>query len=264
MQNYAALLESVRTSSPLIHQITNYVTVNDCANVTLSLGASPVMSHAPEDVIDMTKIANALVLNIGTLDPEQIEGMLVAGDIAAKRHIPIILDPVGAGATPYRTKTAEKLIRELPITVIKGNSGEIGTLAGANAVVRGVDSGGVAGEPKEIVKNLGKELGCVVIMSGAEDLISDGRRVVGVKNGVPLMGRISGTGCMASAACGAFAAVTRDWMNGCIAAMITLGVAGEVAAGSSHGPGTFKPAFMDAVAALTSEQITGMARMTEY
>ena len=264
MQKYSALLESVRTSSPLVHQITNYVTVNDCANVTLCIGASPVMSHAPEDVIDMTKIASALVLNIGTLDPKQIEGMLVAGNVAAERHIPIILDPVGTGATPYRTKTAEQLIDELPISVIKGNAGEIGTLAGTAAIVRGVDSGGVSGDPKQIVTDLARQLGCVVIMSGAEDLISDGTRLAGVQNGVPLMGRLSGTGCMASAVCGAFAAVSQNEMDGCVAAMISLGIAGEIAARNAAGPGTFKPAFMDAVAALTPEQIAVSARITEY
>ena len=255
MQKYAEILESVRTASPLVHQITNYVTVNDCANITLCIGASPVMSHAPEDVIDMTKIANALVLNIGTLDPGQIEGMLVAGRVAAERNIPIILDPVGAGATPYRTKTAQQLIEELPIAVIKGNAGEIGTLAGVVATVRGVDSGDVAGDKKTIVKNLAAELGCVVIMSGEEDLIS---------NGVPLMGRISGTGCMASAVTGAFAAVAPNTMDGCIAAMISLGIAGETAANTAAGPGSFKPAFLDAVAALTPEQVAGHAKVTEY
>ena len=249
MQKYAEILESVRTASPLVHQITNYVTVNDCANITLCIGASPVMSHAPEDVIDMTKIANALVLNIGTLDPEQIEGMLVAGRAAAERNIPIILDPVGAGATPYRTKTAQQLIEELPIAVIKGNAGEIGTLAGVVATVRGVDSGDVAGDKKTIVKNLAAELGCVVIMSGEEDLISNGTR---------------GTGCMASAATGAFAAVAPNTMDGCIAAMVSLGIAGETAANTAVGPGSFKPAFLDAVAALTPEQVAGHAKVTEY
>lgn len=264
MQKYANILESVRTASPLVHQITNYVTVNDCANITLCIGASPVMSHAPEDVIDMTKIASALVLNIGTLDPKQIEGMLVAGRVATDRKIPIVLDPVGAGATPYRTQTAQQLIEELPITVIKGNAGEIGTIAGVVATVRGVDSGGVSGDKKTIVRDLADQLGCVIIMSGAEDLISNGTRVAGTANGVPLMGRLSGTGCMASAVTGAFAAVAPDIMDGCIAAMTSLGIAGETAAQMAAGPGSFKPAFLDAVAALTPEQVAGHAKVTEY
>ncbi|MDR0438698.1 MAG: hydroxyethylthiazole kinase [Methanocalculaceae archaeon] len=264
MQKYARIFESVRAVSPLVHQITNYVTVNDCANITLCIGASPVMSHAPEDVIDMAKIANAIVLNIGTLDPEQVEGMFVAGRVAADRNIPIILDPVGTGATPYRTKTAQQLIDELPISVIKGNAGEIGTLRGVVASVRGVDSGGVVGDRKTIVKSLAVEFGCVVIMSGEEDLISDGSRIVGVSNGVPMMGKLSGTGCMVSAVIAAFTAVASDTMDGCIAAMASFGIAGEIATETSVGPGSFKSAFFDAISALTSEQIIDRARITEY
>lgn len=264
MQKYAKILESVRAASPLVHQITNYVTVNDCANITLCIGASPVMSHAREDVIDMTRIASSLVLNIGTLDPVQVEGMLIAGSIAADRHIPIVIDPVGAGATPYRTKTAKQLIDELPIAVIKGNAGEIGKLARTAATVRGVDSGGVEGDRKRIVRDLAAELGCVVIMSGAEDLISDGRRVAGVANGAPIMGRLSGTGCMASAVAGAFAAVAPEILDGCIAAMTAVGVAGETAAKTARGPGSFKPAFLDAVAALSLDQMKTLAKITEY
>jgi hydroxyethylthiazole kinase len=264
MQKYAKILESVRATSPLVHQITNYVTVNDCANVTLCIGASPIMSHAPEDVIDMTKIADALVLNIGTLDLDLIEGMLVAGRVAADRNIPIILDPVGAGATPYRTKITRQLIDELPITVIKGNAGEIGTIAGVVAMIRGADSGGVVGDRKAIVKNLANEIGCVVVMSGEEDLISDGSRVASVSNGVSLMGRLSGTGCMASAVIGAFSAVTSNVMDGCVASMVSLGIAGETAAKVAVGPGSFKPAFFDAVSSLTPEQIIGCAVVIEY
>ncbi|MDU9376345.1 Hydroxyethylthiazole kinase [Methanocorpusculaceae archaeon Sp1] len=264
MQKYAKILESVRTTSPLVHQITNYVTVNDCANITLCIGASPVMSHAPEDVIDMTRIASALVLNIGTLDPKQIEGMLVAGRVAADRNIPIILDPVGAGATPYRTKTAEMLIDELPITVIKGNAGEIGTLAGTAAIVRGVDSGSVSGDKKMITQELAKQLGCIVVMSGAEDIICSGNRTLGVANGVPLMGRLSGTGCMAAAVTGAFAAAASDTLHGCAAAMAALGIAGEKAAKIARGPGSFKPAFLDAVASLTPEDLEASAKIIEY
>jgi hydroxyethylthiazole kinase len=264
MEKYTGILASVREKSPLIHQITNYVTVNDCANVTICIGASPVMSHAVEDVADMEKIASALVLNIGTLDPAQIDGMLAAGRAAAERGIPIILDPVGAGATPYRTETAELLLRELPITVVKGNAGEIGTIAGVAASVRGVDSGDVSGDKKTIVKTLAKQLGCTVVMSGAEDIVSDGKRVAGILNGVPYMGQVSGTGCMASAAIGACTAVSGNIMDGCITAMAALGIAGETAAKTAKGPGTFRPAFFDAVAHLTGEQFAGAAKITEW
>lgn len=263
MQRYAHILDLVRERNPLVHQITNYVTVNDCANMTICFGASPVMSHAPEDVVDMIKIAGVLVLNIGTLDENQIEGMLAAANGAKKCGIPIVLDPVGAGATPYRTQTAERFMNEFPIAVVKGNAGEISTLAGVSATVRGVDSGSISGDPKETARRYAKEYGCTVVISGAEDIVSDGKRVVGILNGVPMMGRISGTGCMASAVCGAFTAVT-DPMDGCIAAMTALGIAGEEAAQTAKGPGSFKPAFFDAAAALTKEQFLKSAKITEY
>jgi len=263
MQKYAQILDLVRERNPLVHQITNYVTVNDCANMTICFGASPVMSHAPEDVVDMIKIASALVLNIGTLDEKQIEGMLAAANGAKKYGIPIVLDPVGAGATPYRTQTAERFMNEFPISVVKGNAGEIGTLAGVSATVRGVDSGNISGEPKEIARSFAKEYGCTVVMSGAEDIVSDGKRLAGIVNGVPMMGKISGTGCMASAVCGACIAVS-DPVDGCITAMTALGIAGEEAAKTAKGPGSFKPTFFDAVASLTNEQFMKSARISEY
>lgn len=263
MQRYAQILDLVRERNPLVHQITNYVTVNDCANMTICFGASPVMSHAPEDVADMIKIAGVLVLNIGTLDEKQIEGMLTAANEAIKCDIPIVLDPVGAGATPYRTQTAERFMNEFPIAVVKGNAGEISTLAGISATVRGVDSGSISGDPKEIARKCAEEYGCTAVISGAEDIISDGKRVVGVVNGVPMMGKISGTGCMASAVCGACAAVS-DPVDGCIAAMAALGIAGEKAAQTAKGPGSFRPAFFDAAASLTKELFLKSAKISEY
>ena len=263
MQKYAALSDIVRSKTPLVHQITNYVTVNDCANVTICIGASPVMSHAVEDVKDMIAIADALVLNIGTLDEIQIKGMLEAGKAASKKGIPIILDPVGAGATPYRTQTAELLMKELSISVIKGNAGEIGTLAGVDAFVRGVDSQKLSGDPVETAKNLALSASCVVVISGADDIVSDGKRIAVVSNGDSLMGKISGSGCMASAVCGAFAAVS-DHFEGCVAAMAAFGIAGELAAEKSAGPGSFKPAFLDAVCAIDSGIIIRKAKIKEY
>lgn len=266
MEKYAAILNNVRAKNPLVHQITNYVTVNDCANITICAGASPVMSHAVSDVADMVKIADALVLNIGTLDEKQIEGMLAAGSAAVKKNIPIVLDPVGVGATPYRTETAQRLIRELKISVIKGNAGEIGSLAGAAADVRGVDSLSLSGDTKEVAKRLALATGAVVVVSGAEDIISDGKRIVGITNGHLLMSKVSGTGCMASAICAAFAASALDITDGCLSAMAAIGIAGEIAAGISSvlGPASFKPLMFDALYTLTSRQFIETARIFEY
>ena len=263
MKKYSSILEEVRRVNPLVHQITNYVTVNDCANMTICFGAAPVMSHAVQDVVDLDQVASALVLNIGTLDENQIEGMLAAGKTAAKRGIPIILDPVGAGATPYRTQTAKRFMDELPITVVKGNAGEIGVLAGVAAEVRGVDSAGISGDAKEAARSLAREAGVTVVMSGAEDIITDGVRTVGVKNGVPMMGSISGTGCMANP-CVAAACCVADTVDACVSAMAALGIAGELAAASANGPGSFKPAFFDAVYNLTAEQFEAAANIIEY
>ncbi len=263
MKKYSHILEQVRETNPLIHQITNYVTVNDCANMTICFGAAPVMSHAPQDVVSLDTVASALVLNIGTLDESQIQGMLAAGKTAGARGIPIVLDPVGAGATPYRTETAKMLLEELPITVVKGNAGEIGVLAGVAAEVRGVDSAGIAGDAKEAACSLAKQFGVTVVMSGAEDIVTDGSRTLGVKNGVPLMGSISGTGCMANA-CVAAACAVADSVDACAAAMAALGIAGEVAAANSKGPGSFKPAFFDAVYSLTPQQFEESAKIIEY
>ena len=154
-------------------------------------------------------------------------------------------------------------MNEFPITVVKGNAGEVGTLAGVSATVRGVDSGNISGEPKEIARSFAKEYGCTVVMSGAEDIVSNGKRVIGIVNGVPMMGKISGTGCMASAVCAACTAVSNP-VDGCIAAMTALGIAGEEAAKTAKGPGSFKPAFFDAVASLTNEQFIRSAKISEY
>ena len=225
----------VREKRPLVHHITNYVTVNDCANITISAGAAPVMADAPEEVCEMVTFAGALVLNIGTLNKGQIESMLLAGGMANDRRIPIVLDPVGAGATRFRTESAQRLLDELKITILKGNAGEIGILAGAEAFVRGVDSQGVTGDPSRIAQHFAKESGVTVVVSGATDIVTDGKRILLVENGHPMMGSISGTGCMAASVTGAFAAVTDDPVIASAAALAAFGIAGEKAAAGATG-----------------------------
>ena len=260
---YFAMLESIRQKRPLVHHITNYVTVNDCANITLCIGASPVMAHAWEEVEEMVGHAGALVLNIGTLDPHQEKSMLLAGHAANDLDIPVIVDPVGAGATLYRTEFMTRLIEELQISVIKGNAGEIGVLAGADARVRGVDSGDVRGDMACIAKDFANETGITIVVSGATDIVSDGCRVINIENGHPMMGRISGTGCMATSIIGSFASVQPDMTEASAASLAAFGIAGERAAAACSGPGSFKVALFDQLSLLTPADLARDAKIRE-
>jgi hydroxyethylthiazole kinase len=260
---FSTLLAAVREKRPLVHHITNYVTVNDCANVTLCIGAAPVMAHARQEVAEMVAMAGALVLNIGTLDHAQVESMLMAGMKANDRGIPVILDPVGAGATRLRTETAHALLHKLHVSVLKGNAGEIAVLAGAEGKVRGVDSDGVKGDPAEIARKLADKLGIVVAVSGATDIVTDGMRTLLVDNGHPMMGTVSGTGCMAASVAGAFAAVTHDHVTSTAAAMASLGLAGERAALHYQGPSSYKIALLDETYRLKPEDLCQGAKVRE-
>jgi hydroxyethylthiazole kinase len=258
---YADLFSRVREKRPLVHHITNYVTVNDCANITLCAGGAPVMADAPEEAAEMASMAGSLVLNIGTLNKVQIGSMIRAGTMANERRIPIILDPVGAGATRFRTNTIKRLLDELEITVLKGNAGEIGVVAGVEAVVRGVDSYGLAGDPLMIAGNLATKLGITVAVSGATDIVTDGKHSLLVDNGHPLMGSISGTGCMAASVAGVFCAVSEDPVMATAAAFAAFGLAGERAAIAAHGPLSFKVALFDELMNMTPQDLAAGARI---
>ncbi len=258
---YSEVLAAVRERKPLVHHITNYVTVNDCANSTICIGAAPVMAHASEEVEEMVSHAGALVLNIGTLSPDLVSAMLKAGHAANSYGIPVILDPVGAGATTLRTSSARLLIADLRISVIKGNAGEIATLAGSGAHVRGVDSWGVQGDPVEIASTYADQSGMIVAITGSTDIVSDGDRTLLVENGHPMMGLISGTGCMAASLTGAFAAVSPDHVISSAAALATFGLAGTRAAAVTKGPGSFKTALFDALATLTPGDLRAGAKI---
>ncbi len=255
------LFARVRKNHPLVHHITNYVTVNDCANITICAGGAPIMADAIEEVAEMTGIVNALVLNIGTLNKRQVESMIAAGRKANEKKIPIILDPVGAGATKFRTDTARRLLDELEITILKGNAGEIGVLAGADAKVRGVDSAGLTGDPIAIAKAYAACAGLTVVVSGATDIVTDGKRVLLVENGHPMMGGISGTGCMAASVIGAFAAESNDPVQASAAALAAFGVAGERAAAVSRGMYSFKVALFDELSGLRPADLPSAAKI---
>jgi hydroxyethylthiazole kinase len=213
------------------------------------------MADAPEEVAEMVSMAGSLVLNIGTLNDRQVESMLLAGERANELGIPVILDPVGAGATRYRTETAHRLIDQLDISIIKGNAGEIGVLAGTGGIVRGVDSGGVTGDPVVTAAELARASGCVVVMSGETDIVSNGKENYLVSNGHELMGKLSGTGCMATSIVGAFAAGSKDMTVSAVAALAAFGIAGENASRRAYSPFSFKVALFDETAALTPEDL---------
>lgn len=261
-QIFSDIYSRARKNRPLVHHITNYVTVNDCANITICAGGAPVMADALEESGEMAGCAGALVLNIGTLNPGIIDSMICAGKAANDRGIPVILDPVGAGATKLRTESTRRLLKELDIAIIKGNAGEIGVLAGADAQVRGVDSVGIRGDSVAITRNYARDTGITVVMSGETDIVTDGSRVLLVENGHPMMGEISGTGCMATSVTGVCAAVEKDRVLAAATALSVFGLAGERAAGKSRGPGSFKPALFDEMAALTAEDVRAGAWVT--
>ncbi len=251
----APLLSRIRERKPLIHHITNLVVMNDTANITLGIGALPVMAHAVEEVEEMVGLAGALVLNIGTLTPAQIEAMLRAGRRANERGIPIVLDPVGAGATHLRTESALKLLQELRIAALRGNASEIGALVGVAGETRGVESISLAGTREDVARLAAHAFGCAVAITGAQDVISDGERLAYVENGHPLLASITGSGCMATTLVGAFLAVEPDAWLASIAGLVALGLAGEKAAQQAGGPGTFRSHLLDAVAALDADTL---------
>ena len=243
-----ASLRAIRERRPLVHQITNYVVMNETANATLALGALPVMAHAREEVEEMVGLAGALVINIGTLSPHWVDAMLLAGRAANERRLPVVLDPVGAGATRYRTETAKRLLDELDVTVLRGNAGEVATLVGVDAEVRGVESMMAGTDPGVLAREAGKRLGLVASVTGPVDHVSDGETVLGVANGHELLGTVSGTGCMSTAITGCFLAAKPDApLEAAAEALAAFGVAGEDAAARATGPGTFHAALYDAL-----------------
>ena len=262
MTDPGATLGEIRALRPLVHQITNFVVMNETANATLALGALPVMAHAREEVEEMAGLASALVLNIGTLSPHWVDAMALAGRTAADRGIPVVLDPVGAGATRYRTETAKRLLAEAGVTVLRGNPGEVATLVGLAAEVRGVESIEAGGAPAELARAAALSLGVVASVTGAVDYVSDGERTLSVANGHELLAAVTGTGCMSSALTGCFLAAKPEApLHAAAEALAAFGVAAEDAALEARGPGTFHAALYDALAALDPATLTARARI---
>ncbi len=257
----AQALAELRRQRPLVHNITNYVVMDFSANALLAIGASPVMAHAAEEVREMVSLAGALVLNIGTLSRPWIDAMFAAGHAARARGLPIVLDPVGAGATRLRTETALLLLEEVQPTIIRGNASEILSLAAAGGATKGVDSTRGVEEAREAAIAIAQASGALVVVTGPEDFITDGERRARLANGHPLMSRVTGTGCVCSALVGAFAAVQPDAWLASIGALAAYGLAGELAAVGAPGPGSFRTRLIDALDEITPERVRQDARL---
>jgi len=267
MQQFAAAaarnLAAVREQRPLIHNITNFVVMNFTANALLAMGASPVMAHAPNEVEEMVALAGALVLNIGTLTDEWVETMILAGKQASRRYVPIILDPVGAGATGLRTRTAQRIVAETRVQVVRGNASEILALRGASSSTRGVDSTAAVDDAAEAASLLAHALGTTLAITGPVDLITDGNRRLRVYNGHPLMATVTGTGCAATAIIGAFLAVDPDPVSAAATGLAYFGLVGERAAERASAPGSFMIQLLDNLYTMTPEELRQGCKIVE-
>lgn len=248
-------LTLVREKSPLVHNITNYVVMNNTANALLAIGASPVMAHSVDEVEEMVAIASSLVINIGTLSDDWVKAMLLAGKAANKKGIPVIFDPVGAGATSYRTNTCISIIDKCKPSIIRGNASEIMALVNTQIKTKGVDSTASADSAIDAAKLLAKETGAVVVISGSIDYITDGNQVAQVKNGSAMMTKVTGLGCTATAITGAFAAINNNYFEAATHAMAIMGIAGELAAAKSEGTGTMQINFLDELYKISDKEI---------
>lgn len=248
-------IERIRQQAPLVHNITNHVAMNSSANALLALGASPVMAHAEEEVEDMVGLAGALVINVGTLSPAWVRAMDKAARRARELGVPVVLDPVGAGATPYRTQAVTQLLAAAAPTILRGNASEIMAVAAAGGATKGVDSTAASSAAIEAAQRLSRSHQCVVCVSGATDYVVEGEELVALHNGHPMMPRVTGLGCTASALCGAFAAANPYPLAAAAHAMAVMGIAGEVAAERAAGPGSLQLHFLDALHNLSEECI---------
>lgn len=261
LQQISDSLTALHEKKPLVHHITNDVTVNDCANITLAIGGSPVMAPSIDESAEMAACADALVLNIGTLDKRSIESMIHAAKAANELSIPVILDPVGVGATPLRTESAGKLIESAQFAVVRGNASEIMILAGECAGIKGVDSSECGIEALGAAIKLSKSLCCTVAVTGAVDVIVSGDKALFIKNGTPMLSRVTGTGCMCSSLIGAFCGSVDDSFVGAAAGIMSMGIAGEVAKGmlkDGEGTGTFRIRLFDSISNLTPQILMEM------
>ncbi|SFI78645.1 hydroxyethylthiazole kinase [Thermoflavimicrobium dichotomicum] len=263
-QEIATVLNRVRTENPLVHNITNAVVTNFTANGLLALGASPVMAYAPEEVAMMVKLAGALVLNIGTLTTDVVDAMIIAGKSANKHGVPVIFDPVGVGSTSYRLEMAERILSEIKVSVIRGNAGEIASLGGKKGMTKGVDS--VASKAEDdmlLAKSVANQFQTIVVMTGKDDVVTDGTDTYVIHNGHPILTKVTGTGCLLSSVLGAFVAVEENHLLASVSGVTIYGIAAEMAAKDTvhKGPGSFQIAFLDQLSKISEENIHRFGRI---
>lgn len=261
------MIEDIKNKKPLIHHMTNYVTVNDCANITLAIGAAPVMADAIEEAEDMVSIASVFVINIGTLNATKIKSMVAAGKKANELHIPVIFDPVGCGATPYRLEMARMLMQDVHMTVIRGNISEIMALAGETVHMKGVDAGEeLLNNEEEILKKVAKKWGTILAVTGETDKITDGHRMTCIKNGCAEMARITGTGCMCTSLVASFVGTApTEPYEATVEAVMAMGLAGELAwkENGNKGLGHFHMGILDEVGKMTVETLERLGKWKE-
>lgn len=253
--------EALRNKRALIHHITNYVTVNDCANVVLAIGASPIMADEISEVEEMVGICDALVLNIGTANERTIASMLKAGKAANAKGIPVVLDPVGVGATSFRHQSVAALMDAIRFSVIRGNMAEIKTIAGLDAKSAGVDSLEEESDGAKIALNLAKKLGCVIAITGKIDIVSDGVSSYALVNGDVALTQLTGTGCMSSSLIGSFIGASKNALTSAIAGILTMSIAGEIA-DKSRGMGTFHTSLIDAISHMDAKNILNKSNIS--
>ncbi|MEH7247965.1 hydroxyethylthiazole kinase [Neobacillus niacini] len=255
--NISSILQRVREENPLVHNITNVVVTNFTANGLLSLGASPVMAYAPEEVADMVQISRALVLNIGTLNKDVVSSMILAGKTANELGIPVIFDPVGAGATAFRTDMAQLIIDKVKISVLRGNAAEVANVLGEKREIKGVDAGEHPGNHLELAMNAAKRLHTIVVITGKDDVLTNGETTYIVSNGHPLLTKVTGAGCLLTSVIGAFAGVEKNFLSAALSALTFYGIAAEKAIEKvgNVGPGSFQIEFLNQLALVSPEDI---------
>lgn len=263
----AEQFSTVREQCPLVHCITNYVTVNDVANAVLAIGASPIMADDINEAADIASIASALVINMGTLNQRTVDSMLAAAKAANKKGIPVVFDPVGAGASAFRNDTAEKIMDNVRISILRGNLSEMSFMAGLKVSTKGVDTSeeDEKNDPVSVAKAAAEKFGCTAAITGAVDTITDGKRVVRISNGHSMLSRVTGTGCMTTGIVGGFAGSCEDMFLAACAGICAMGIAGELAYEKSGflGTGSFHIAIIDALSKLDSTLVSERIKLND-